>query len=230
MDQVSRPLQVVLGLVLALAALWMVALRPKSESSPAPTATAAAQTTPAKSAIPGVGGPLDTARKGAAQATADNTAENGRVNSAANGQTTPRPTASAGQAAAPSAGATKAAPTTSAAPAKTSGSAGVDDRAPADIIRALARGHAVVLLFSSRGADDRAVRGALRSVSHRGGRVLVRSASINAVSRYGSITRGVEVLQAPTVIVVGPHGSARAFPGYTDSTEIDQAVSAALAG
>jgi hypothetical protein len=227
MDQVSRPLQVVLGLVLAFAALWMVALRPKSESTPAPTTTPAAQTTPAKSAIPGVGGPLDTARKGAAQASADNAAENGRVNSAANGQSTPRPSASAGQAVAP--GVTKPAPATSRAAAKTSGSSAIDDRAPAEITRALAGGRAVVLLFSSRGADDSAVRGELRSVHRRGGRVLVRSASINAVSRYGSITRGVEVLQAPTVIVVGPRGSARAFAGYTDSTEIDQAVSAALA-
>ena len=51
MDQVSRPVQIVLVLVLGFAGLWFVALRPKSDDgggAPAPAPTPAAQTPAAK--------------------------------------------------------------------------------------------------------------------------------------------------------------------------------------
>ncbi len=73
MDQVSRPFQIVLVLVLGFAGVWFVALRPKADtgggsSAPAPAPTAPAQsgtsTTPTKSAIPGgLGRAVDKARQ-----------------------------------------------------------------------------------------------------------------------------------------------------------------------
>lgn len=94
--------------------------------------------------------------------------------------------------------------------------------------RALAQRKALVLLFYGGGADDRGVRRELAKVGRRGGRVKVMSAPIARLASFGSITAGVKVLGAPTVVVVGPSGSGRSLPGYVDSTEIDQAVAAAL--
>ena len=48
---------------------------------------------------------------------------------------------------------------------------------------------------------------------------------IGDVGRYEAITRGVQVLESPTVLVIGAGGKARAITGYTQPKEIDQAVS-----
>ena len=48
---------------------------------------------------------------------------------------------------------------------------------------------------------------------------------IGDVGRYEAITRGVQVLESPTVLVIGAGGKARAITGYTQAKEIDQAVS-----
>ena len=45
------------------------------------------------------------------------------------------------------------------------------------------------------------------------------------VGRYEAITRGAQVLESPTVLVIGAGGKARAITGYTQAKEIDQAVS-----
>jgi hypothetical protein len=82
----------------------------------------------------------------------------------------------------------------------------------------------VVLLFYGRGADDRGMRSELGKVGTRGGRVVVLSAPVSTVAQFGSLTSGVKVLEAPTVVVVGPGRQGRALAGFADSTEIDQAV------
>src|SRR5687768_11327288 len=70
MDQVSRPMQVLLIGTLAFAALWFVALRPKADTT-SPAAPAAGTQAPApakKSAIPGgLGDSVDKARATKAQ-------------------------------------------------------------------------------------------------------------------------------------------------------------------
>ena len=48
---------------------------------------------------------------------------------------------------------------------------------------------------------------------------------IGDVGRYEAITRGAQVLESPTVLVIGAGGKARAITGYTQAKEIDQAVS-----
>jgi hypothetical protein len=48
---------------------------------------------------------------------------------------------------------------------------------------------------------------------------------IGDVGRYEAITRGAQILESPTVLVIGAGGKARAITGYTQSGEIDQAVS-----
>jgi hypothetical protein len=99
---------------------------------------------------------------------------------------------------------------------------------PDRVTSALAAHKTVVLLFYGRGSDDLGMRRELAKVERRGGRVIVLSAPVDAVSRFGVITAGVHVLQAPSVVVVGPTRKARVLPGFIDSTEIDQAVESAL--
>ena len=95
----------------------------------------------------------------------------------------------------------------------------------APILRELARGNVAVLLFwDRRAADDRAARRAVARIDRHHGKVKVHVASVSRVGDYGAITQGVEVLQSPTVLVIGPDHRARAISGYTDSAEVDQLV------
>jgi hypothetical protein len=96
------------------------------------------------------------------------------------------------------------------------------------VTSALAARKTVVLLFYGRGSDDQAMRREMAKVQRRGSRIVVLSAPVDTVSRFGVITAGVRVLQSPSVVVVGPSRKARVLAGYTDSTEIDQAVESAL--
>ena len=101
----------------------------------------------------------------------------------------------------------------------------------APLLRALDRDHAVVLLFWNRhGSDDRAVRQAAQSVDRRHGRVVVKVVPVASVGRYTAITKGVQILEAPTVLVIAPGGKARAIAGLTSTPELDQAVADVLAG
>jgi hypothetical protein len=100
---------------------------------------------------------------------------------------------------------------------------------PAAIQQGLAQGKVVVLLFwSNRSSDDQAVHSELSQVGSYGGRALVASAPIRDVSRYGAITSGIQVLQSPTIVVVDRLHRAKLLTGYTDHTEIGQAVASAL--
>lgn len=101
----------------------------------------------------------------------------------------------------------------------------------APILRDLARGKTAVLLFwNPLGKDDRAARTAVEKADRRAGRVTVRVANIDDVAAYEAITGGVEVLQAPTTLVIGPDRTARTIVGYTEPREIDQLVGDVRAG
>jgi hypothetical protein len=120
-------------------------------------------------------------------------------------------------------------PTPRTAPVRRSAPAPRATTSPAAIQRGLAQGKVVVLLFwNNRSSDDQAVHSELSQVGSYGGRALVASAPIGDVSRYGSITSGVQVLQSPTIIVIDRLHRARLLTGYTDHTEIGQAVASAL--
>jgi hypothetical protein len=296
MDQVSRPLQVVLAAAVLFAVLWFVALRPKPDSGPS---SAPKPTPPAKPATPrqpgsslpgGLGRSVtkaDQARSGANQAVQASQAA-AAPNAPAPGASTPSAPAAKSGAPAKSAstanpaslpttapGATPAARATPAHAAGRPGAAAAtagrllqtgvlallpgelarnataagaparrtsparpapprrrprDGASPAAVDDALAHGRVVALLFwNPRGSDDQLVRGELRRVSTHHGRALIAAASIRSVSGYGAVTRGVQVLQSPTVLIVDRARRARVLTGYTDAAEIGQAVSQALA-
>jgi hypothetical protein len=82
-----------------------------------------------------------------------------------------------------------------------------------------------VLFWNKNATDDRATRRALRRIDLHKGKVVATAVSIDDVGRYEAITRGAQVLESPTVLVIGAGGKARAITGYTQAKEIDQAVS-----
>ena len=299
MDQVSRPLQVVLVGAVLFGAVWFVALRPKSDgggggsSAPATQHAAPTSTSPAKgpgSSLPGGLGKAVTKARGAA---GQSDAANQRLQQATGGQAAApaRPAPAPARPVAPATAAAKPAPATGTRPSglsfnsnnaaasslalatsmlaagvaqaaglnlgalasaratpavptaagrsaarRTVGAklrAPVPSRAtssPTAVRAAIARGKVVVLLFwNPLGADDQLVRDELTHVSSHGGRALIVTAPVREVSRFSAVTRGLEVLQSPTVLVLDHTRHARMLAGYTDRAEIGQSVSAAIA-
>jgi hypothetical protein len=209
-SQVSAPIRIALVAVLAIVALWFVALRPK------PVEEAAAPPSAAPAATGGLGGAVDKAHDAAATSDAANAA----IQQATGGQ--PAAESSSTPAGEPAA----AAPSSSSEPSSKAASKR-DYAAP--LLRDLGKDRAVVLLFVAKGADDRAAKAAVRSLDRRGGRVRVKIAAIGDVAKYEQVTTGVQVVQAPTTLVIGPDRTAKAITGYTDVAEVEQAVGDALA-
>ncbi|MBA2350209.1 MAG: hypothetical protein H0V81_18190, partial [Solirubrobacterales bacterium] len=83
---------------------------------------------------------------------------------------------------------------------------------------------AVVLFYNAKGADDRAVRRALKGVDRFKGRVRVRQVPIERVADYPAITQGAPVTQAPTLLVIDTQKRARRLVGYQDTRTIQQLV------
>ena len=82
----------------------------------------------------------------------------------------------------------------------------------------------MLLFWNGKSADDKAVRAALKKVDRWNGRVSVQVAPIRQISKYGRISRGVDVEQSPTIVVTDPELRAETLVGYVDTTTIDQAV------
>jgi len=202
-DKISLPFRIVLIVALVFAVVWFLVLRPKPVTSAEPAVTP-----------PGVTGLANDVAKANKAVDASNAAA-ARREAAANAVGGSSTTATAKPSAA------------SAKPAKP-GLA--DDAAPGDpsrpLLASVDAGKVVVVLFWNRNAsDDRATRRGLRSIDLHGGKVVASAVPIGDVGRYEAITRGVQVLESPTLLVIGAGGKARAITGYTQAKEIDQAVS-----
>jgi hypothetical protein len=202
-SQISPPIRIVLVAAIGLIAAWMLFLRPKTEATPAPA--------PAPATAPGVTG-LSNAVDKAKDASATSDKANEKVQKAtgeedaATGSATQSGTANAkGEAAKTAAGSTKG--------------------LPAPVQKALNSNKILVLgFFNAKSADDRAVRKSLKDVNRWRGEVVVRSADVKTVSRYGTIARGADVQQSPTVIVVDRNAKAETLVGFVGAPSIDQAV------
>jgi hypothetical protein len=200
MDQVSRPMLIVLAATIVLAALWFVALRPKTAQvadTPAAPVTAIAK-----------------AKAGAAAADAANA----------------DPARGADGAAVARAPEAKPAASAAAKPAVKPAAADASRRAAAvvrDISRGKV---VVLLFWNAEGADDVATRGAVRGLSSYGAKVAIHVVPISRVGEYESITRGVTVNQSPTTLVIDRKRRSRTIVGLSERGELRQAVDDALAG
>jgi hypothetical protein len=211
-EQISLPFRVALVALVVVGGLWFVVLRPKSDS------------TSKSSTAPGVTGLANDVAKAKDAATASDAA-NANTEAAANA------VGSEGTTSTPAANGTAAQPGATAngnAPAK-SGLA--DDAVAGDpskaVLSAVDEGKvAVVLFWNKKASDDRATRRALRDVDLHHGKVVARAVPIGEVGKYEAITRGAQVLESPTVLVIGAGGKARAITGYTQAKEIDELIGA----
>ncbi len=205
--------------MLVFGVLWLLVLRPSGDAAvdaPIPAAPTSGATAPG---VNGLGTAVDKANGAVAVSDAANAA------AAAAGQ--PVATTSAPAAAAPTTPVAGAAAPASVAKTKKTATTTGDPSRP--ILDALGAGKvAVVLFYEDRAADDKAVRRSVRELPRRNGKVKVYAAPIKDVGRYDAITRGVQVLSAPTVLVIGADRSVQTILGFTQVGEIDQLVDDAL--
>jgi hypothetical protein len=209
MQQLSRPYQIALVALLLFAAAWFTVLKPSDPVE-------AVVPPPAVAGIPGATG-LGTAVEKAEGAAATSAAASAAAGADPAAPVTPAP------------GSAAPVDPAAAAPADPPAKDPAVDAEPADpsapILRDVARGKvAVVLFFSREGAEDRAVRRALLAADRHAGEVVVHAASIARVADYAAITQGVQVLQAPTLLVIGKDNRARPLVGFADTRSIDQLV------
>ena len=205
MDQVSRPLLIVLAATIALVVLWLVALRPK------PVAVDNTPLAPTK-VIP-------RAKDAAAAANA----ATAKGDAAANGDTDAAPALAA--VADPARPAAKISPSRSSA--TTAGALSGD----AAVLREIRADKVLVMLFwNPQAADDRATRGVVRELDRHKGKVAVHVIPIRRVGRYRSVTQDVKVVTSPTTIIMDRKQRTRVITGLTERAELSQAVGDALAG
>ena len=210
MEKLSRPYQIALGALVVLALAWFTVLKP---SDPADAEVAS---------VPGATG-LSTA-VGNAQGAAVASDANAAALQAAAATVGGAPPVQAGTQAGVAIGRSPSGVTgTTGAKGAKRAAARRDPSAP--ILRAVAKGKvAIVLFYSRQAADDRAVRRALLAADRHNGRVVVRAVPIGRVAEYAAISEGVDVLQAPTLLVIGRGNRARSIVGFTDTRAIDQLV------
>jgi hypothetical protein len=214
MSQISPPIRIVLICAVAFMAAWMTVLKPKPVTAE-PDGSTATTTTQAPTAQSAAG--QFAQRAEAAKATAESAAAK------AAGEDTAA--AATGTSAASKAGTTAVATGGATAAAKSAKPAGL----PTRVRTALADDKVVVLLFwTPRAADDRAVHAELAKVDRHAGKVVVQAAPVARIARFQRITRGADVAQSPTVVVVGRDRKAETLVGYVDHVSVDQLVTDAL--
>ena len=224
MSQISPPIRILLVCAVAFLAAWMLFLRPSTDAG-APAAETPAATTPVEAGGEQAESLAGQAVEKANEATA---ATDARVERIADGTETAADANSAANAAATQ-GAAPAAAAAAAKPGKAGAKAVAKSGLPLRVLQAIGDRKVVVLLFwSPRSADDKAVRKALAGIDRHDGKVLAHAAHLKRIARYSSITRGANVEQSPTVLVVDRKMNVQPLVGYVDRVTIDQAVADAL--
>src|SRR4051812_37973397 len=218
-SQISPPIRIVLGAAIAFLAVYMVFLRPKTEATPAPApATPAGNVNTGAPAQTGFGKAVEAA-KSAAGATNAASAKSDAGSLAAGSDSTG--TQSATGAATGTANAVKTPPATPASAKAT--------RLPLSVLKAVADHKVLALVFwDPKSPDDQLVHKALKKVERFNGEVFIHAAPISKVSRYARITRGADVEQASTIVIVDRKLRSTDLVGYVTTLAIDQAVLDAL--
>ena len=204
MQQISPPLRIALAAIVLLGAVWFVALRPKDTAEE-----------PAAVTAPGVEG-LANGVASAREAKEAAESANARTEAAV-----------AGADGSSTASATKSGSGTATAKAQAVdlGISTAAVRGPSlRLVRALADGKAVVLLFRNKSADSAHVTRVVQGVFKRDGRVVAQVANVQDVADYSVFTNKTPVSQAPTTFIIGPSRRAQVIAGYTSTGEIDQAI------
>jgi hypothetical protein len=220
MSQISPPIRILLVCAVAFMAAWMLFLRPSSDTG-TPAADAPAASTPPVAAG---GEKADSlAGKAVEKANEATAAQDARAEQLAGGagETAAPPSTNNGAVAPATATTTKTGAPAQVQPPSKEALATV----PADVRRAIVKRQIVVLgVVAPKGADDRLVRKSLGKVDKLHGRVFVKTVPVKRISRYGTIMRGADVSQTPSVVVVDFALKATTLAGWVDTATIDQAV------
>ncbi len=245
MAQLSRPYQIGLATLGVFALAWFAVLhRPGSSpsepvSAPSTHVSGAGSSSPAAStptyhgAAPGVEGlTRDIAKAHGAVATSEkNAAQLQSKSAAASNEAAPSSAGAApakhAAASAPAAASVTVVHKPAAPHANASATAAAQAAAQQVVLKhELAQGKTVLLLFwNPKSSDDQSVRGALQAVSaHQKGAVAIHVALAGQVGLYGSVTKDVQVLQTPTLLIVGKKGAAVTITGLVDRYAIEQAI------
>jgi predicted nucleotidyltransferase len=219
MSQISPPIRILLVCAVAFLAAWMLFLRPKDDAG---TPAAATPTAPSSRPVDAGGANSDSlAGKVVEEANEATAAQDARAEELAGG-----------------AGETAATPNATAAKPVDDAAAGAEpgkltqqasSGLPLRVLNALGERKVVVLLFwSPKAAEDKAVRKALTGIDRHKGKVLAHATHVKRIAAYGQITRGADVEQSPTVVVVDRNRKVETLVGFVDRTTIDQAVTDAL--
>src|SRR5215210_1626271 len=226
MSQISPPIRILLVAVVGLCAAYMLFLRPKTEDTAVPAAAPAAATTPVPAKDPNA---QTSSKPGAIvqKAVRDTNAASAQSKVAAGevpgGLAADAPATATGVSTNPTTRTT----TGQAQPARLTRTQLAT--LPADVRRAVNHRKVLALLFyNNRSDDDKATRRALSHVDRFGGQVFVDAHWIRNVAPYQAITRGVDLEQSPTVVVVDRNLKAESLVGYVDAQTIEQAVVDAL--
>ena len=221
MSQISPPIRILLVCAVAFLAAWMLFLRPKDAAGP----PAAATPTTAQQQPVDAGGQTAGSMPGKAVEKANNAAAASEANSAQVAGATGEETSAGTTATATEATATAA----GGAPAKLTDEVAKQGGLPVRVLHALADQKVVVLLFwSPKAAEDKAVRKALTGIDRHHNKVLAHATNVKRIANYAQITRGADVEQSPTVIVVDRDRKVETLVGFVDRATIDQAVTDAL--
>ncbi len=97
---------------------------------------------------------------------------------------------------------------------------------PSDrLLKYLTKGKTLVILFHGAGADDRAARKAVHRAALADPKHIVSAyIPIGDVGKYEAITTDVQVLSAPSILVIGTNGKATLLTGYVDAAVVRQTV------
>jgi hypothetical protein len=219
MSQISPPIRILLVCAVAFMAAWMLFLRPSAETgdpaaeTPVPTAT-----TPVEAGGAKADSLAGKAVEAANEATAKQDARAEELAGGAPETATATPAAPAGDPAA----ATEE-------PGKLTAEAAEAGGLPLRVLRGIADRKVVVLLFwTPKAAEDVAVRKALANIDRHKGKVLAHATHLKRIASYGQITRGANVEQSPTIVVVDRNRKVETLVGYVDRVTIEQAVTDAL--
>jgi hypothetical protein len=227
MSQISPPIRILLVCAVAFMAAWMLFLRPSSDAG-TPTAEEPVPTAAAPPAAAGGEKAESLAGKAVEAANEATAATDARVERIQNGTETP---ADAGQAANAQATATSKSNGAETAAAGKPGKLVKSDAGglPLRVLKAIADRKVVALLFwSPKSVEDQQVRKALRGIDRHDGKVLAHATHIKRIAAYQQITRGAQVEQSPTIVVIDRDRTVRTLVGFVDRTTIDQTVTDAL--
>lgn len=236
MAQISRPFQIALLAVLALAVVGVLALRLHPSSSSSGSSSAVANAVPAPSITAPVKSKTSTVAASKTKAVTPD-----RGHRSAHAVKVRAGAAAASQHAVSKLSASKAvtktaSPTKTAAapsihkvtPAKSSSSASAILSGQHRVEAQFAHGNsvAIVLFWNPKGTEDVSVHRAVQAVAKRPG-VGVDEASASAVASFGTITRGIQIYETPTLLVINKKGQTTVLNGVQDAYSIEQAINEA---